>query len=68
MNADSERSSSKSSGLSLPVLMLTLLGTVIAVLGLFVAGNIVMTGIGLGAIFGAGVIGLLERLVDSRRP
>lgn len=48
--------------------MLTLLGTVIAVLGLFVAGNIVMTGIGLGAIFGAGVIGLLERLVDSRRP
>jgi hypothetical protein len=39
---------------------------VIAVLGLFVAGNIVMAGIGLGAIFGAGLLGLLERLVDSR--
>ena len=67
MNADSERSSSKSSGPSLPVLMLTLLGTVIAVLGLFAAGNIVMAVIGLGAIFGAGIIGLLERFADSRR-
>lgn len=48
--------------------MLTLLGTVIAVLGLFAGGNIVIAVIGLGAIFGAGIIGLLERFADSRRP
>lgn len=45
---------------SLPVLMLTMLGTVITVLGLFVAGNMVVVGIGLAAIFGAGVLAVLE--------
>jgi hypothetical protein len=48
--------------------MLTLIGTVVAVLGFLAAANIVMVVVGLGAIFGAGLIGLLERLVDSRRP
>lgn len=51
---------------SIPVLALTSLGVLISVLGLFAAGNMVIVAIGLGAIFGAGVIGALERLADRR--
>lgn len=51
---------------SLPVVLLSGLGTVIAVLALFAAGNMVMVAIGLGAIAIAGVIGVAERMVDRR--
>lgn len=51
---------------SLPVLALTSLGVLISVLGLFAAGNMVIVAIGLGAIFGAGIIGAVERLADRR--
>lgn len=51
---------------SIPVLALTSLGVLISVLGLFAAGNMVIVAIGLGAIFGAGIIGAVERLVDRR--
>lgn len=56
-----------STGMSFPVLALTVLGILIAMLGLFAAGNMVIVGVGLAAIFGAGVIGAIERLIDSRR-
>lgn len=52
---------------SIPVLALTGLGVLISVLGLFAAGNMVIVAIGLGAIFGAGIIGAVERMVDRRR-
>jgi membrane protein YdbS with pleckstrin-like domain len=58
--------STKTSGPSLPVIVLTILGTVIAVLGFFAGGSIAWTTVGLGAVVVAGVIGLLERLIDSR--
>lgn len=51
---------------SIPVLALTSLGVLISVLGLFAAGNMVIVAIGLGAIFGAGIIGAVERLADRR--
>lgn len=41
---------------STPAAILAVLGAVIAVLGLFVAGNIVMVGLGLVAVFGAGLL------------
>jgi hypothetical protein len=41
---------------SLPVIVLVLLGTIITVLGLFAAGSIVVAGVGLLAVFGAGVL------------
>ena len=44
---------------STPVAILAVLGAVIAVLGLFVAGNIAMVGIGLIAVFGAGVLDVI---------
>ena len=44
---------------SAPVAILALLGAVIAVLGLFVAGNIAMVGIGLVAVFGAGLLDVI---------
>ena len=44
---------------SAPVAALTLLGILIAVLGLFVAGNIVLSIVGLTAIFGAGLLQVL---------
>lgn len=49
---------------SLPVVLLSGLGALIALLGLFAAGNMVIVGIGLGAIAVAGVIGVAERVVD----
>jgi hypothetical protein len=44
---------------STPVAILAVLGAVIAVLGLFIAGNIVMVAIGLVAVFGAGLLDVL---------
>jgi len=44
---------------STPVAILAILGAVIAVLGLFVAGNIVMVVIGLVAVFGAGLLDVI---------
>jgi hypothetical protein len=43
---------------SLPVTTLNVLGILIAVLGLLVAGNIVVTAVGLGAIAFAGILQL----------
>jgi hypothetical protein len=40
---------------------LVVLGVLIAVLGLFVAGNIAIVGVGLIAIFGGGVLEALTR-------
>jgi hypothetical protein len=56
----------KASGPSLPVLVLTVLGTVVAVLGFLVGGNLLWTGLGLGAVMAAGILGLLEKMVDAR--
>jgi hypothetical protein len=52
---------------SIPVVSLTVLGVLIAVLGLFAAGDIVIVIVGLSAIFGAGLIGVAERLAERRR-
>lgn len=43
-------------GTSLPVLMLTFLGTLIAVLGLFAAGDVGLVIVGLAALTVAGLI------------
>ena len=59
-------SSSRSSGASLPVVTLTVLGAVLAVLGLFAAGDISVVALGLGAIAAAGVIAVVEKAVDRR--
>lgn len=61
------KQSSDSPGSSFPVLALTGLGILITVLGLFAAGDMAIVVIGLAAIFGAGVIGVIERLIDGRR-
>lgn len=46
---------------SLPVTVLVILGALVAVLGLFAAGNIVVTAVGLLAIAVAGVLDVLGR-------
>lgn len=46
---------------SLPVVALTVLGALIAVLGLFAAGDIAVVALGLGALVGAGIINAVER-------
>lgn len=51
--------------MSFPVAALAMLGIVIAVLGLFAAGDIVVTVVGLMAVAGAG---LLEALGRNRAP
>jgi hypothetical protein len=48
---------------TLPVGALSVLGILLAVLGLFVAGNVVLVVIGLIAIFGAGLL----QVLGSRR-
>lgn len=48
---------------SLPVTTLVSLGTLVTVLGLFVAGEIVVTALGLGAIAVAGVLDILGRRI-----
>lgn len=55
------------SGTSLPVMVLTFLGALIAVLGLFAAGEILVVGVGLGAVAVAGIIGAIERGFDRRK-
>lgn len=52
---------------SLPVLLLSGAGIVIAVLGLFAAGDIAIVAVGLGSIFAAGVLHVAELAVRSRR-
>lgn len=52
--------------MSLPVLALTTLGILIAVLGLFAAGDMGVVLIGLGAVFGAGLVGIGERLTRRK--
>jgi hypothetical protein len=44
-----------------PVAALTILGIILAVLGLLVAGNVVIVVIGLLAIFGAGLLQVAGR-------
>jgi hypothetical protein len=44
-----------------PVAALTILGIILAVLGLFVAGNVVLVIIGLVSIFGAGLLQVAGR-------
>lgn len=51
---------------SLPVVVLTFLGALIALLGVFAAGSMLMTGLGLAALVAAGLIGVAESLVDAR--
>ena len=46
-----------------PVAALTILGILLAVIGLFVAGNMVIVVVGLVAIFGAGLL----QVAGSRR-
>ena len=46
---------------SLPVLILTGLGTIIALLGLFAAGNVLLVIVGLAAVAVAGVLHVAER-------
>lgn len=45
--------------MSLPVVSLTLMGIVVAFLGLFAAGNIFVTALGIAAIAFAGVLEVL---------
>ena len=54
--------------MSLPVVALTSLGILIAVLGVFAAGDMLVVSIGLGAIFAAGIIELGERLIERKTP
>lgn len=63
---DSKNSSSRADGASLPVVTLTVLGAVLAVLGLFAAGEMSVVAMGLGAIAVAGVIGVVEKAVGRR--
>ena len=46
---------------SAPVATLVILGAVIAVLGLFAAGNIAITALGLAAVFAAGLLDVATR-------
>lgn len=50
-------------GASLPVMMLTFLGTLIAVLGLFAAGDVILVLVGLAALTVAGLL----QVFGSRR-
>lgn len=61
-----QTSSTDSSGASLPVVTLTVLGALLAVIGLFAAGEMSVVALGLGAIVAAGVIGVVEKAVDRK--
>lgn len=52
------------SNASAPVAVLTILGAVVALLGLFAAGEIVVVAVGIVAVIAAGLIAVL----DGRRP
>jgi hypothetical protein len=43
-----------------PAAVLVILGSVLAVLGLFAAGNVALVVVGLLSVFGAGVLSLAE--------
>jgi hypothetical protein len=58
----------QTSSTSLPVMVLTVLGALIAVLGLFAAGEILVVAVGLGAVAVAAIIGAIERGLDRRDP
>lgn len=64
---DTSEQTTSSAGPSLPVLVLTTLGAVIAVLGFFVGGNPVWVAIGLGSVLAAGLVGVLERFIETTR-
>ncbi len=64
---DMSEQTTSSTGPTLPVLVLTTLGAVIAVLGFFVGGNPVWVAIGLGSVLAAGLVGVLERLIETTR-
>lgn len=49
-------------------MVLTFLGALVAILGLFAAGEILVVGVGLGAIALAGIIGAIERGLGRREP
>lgn len=51
---------------SVPVLLLSGAGIVIAALALFAAGNVGLVAVGLGAVFAAGVLHVAEIAVRSR--
>lgn len=53
---DTSESDKGMTGVSLPVFMLTLLGTLITVLGLFAAGEIWLVIVGLASVAAAGLI------------
>lgn len=54
---------------SFPVLILTFLGALICILGLFAAGDLIVVAVGLGAIFAAGVLDVSGRFVRrAERP
>lgn len=63
---ESRESSTGSGGASLPVVTLTVLGALLAVIGLFAAGEMSVVALGLGAIVAAGVIGVVEKAVDRK--
>lgn len=46
---------------SMPVAALTVLGILLAVLGLFVAGNMIIVVVGLLSVFGAGLLQVMGR-------
>ncbi len=46
---------------SFPVLILTFLGALICILGLFAAGDLVVVAVGLAAVFGAGILEVASR-------
>ena len=56
MSENEERGGKQDVQASLPVVVLTVLGAVIAVLGLFAAGEIIMVIVGLAAVAIAGVL------------
>ena len=51
---------------SIPVLVLTGAGVLIAALALFAAGNVGLVMVGLGAVFAAGILHVAEIAVRSR--
>lgn len=63
---ENKKPSAGSNGTSLPVVTLTVLGAMLAVIGLFAAGEMSVVALGLGAIVAAGVIGVIEKAIDRR--
>ncbi len=51
---------------TVPIAILTILGAVVAVLGLFAAGDIVVVVIGLAAVLAAAVLGVIAERSTAR--